>query len=136
MSAADETEIPSYREVEQIVADEGIDFDTRRGLMLRYLDYVEDEDVTAYGFRDEDHFEDFKERYMSSDTMKISTGDLVWEHSSEGDVEEDYTKAKAAYDRNRDGDRQRDRDAVSDGKGALEAIKGKSSSTEAGAENS
>lgn len=136
MSAADETEIPSYREVEQIVADEGIDFDTRRGLMLRYLDYVEDEDVTAYGFRDEDHFEDFKERYMSSDTMKISTGDLVWEHSSEGDVEEDYTKAKAAYDRNRDGDRQRDRDAVSDGKGELEAIKGKSSSTEAGAENS
>lgn len=138
MSVTDGTELPSYHEIEEIVADESIAFDTRRALMLDYLDYMEEEEenVTAYGFRDESHFEEFKERYMQSETMKISKGDLFWEDTSEGDIEDAYKTAKEAFDRNRDADRDNDREAVNKGDGALQEIAGKTSRTDPGTENS
>lgn len=136
MSAESETEIPSYHEVEEILADDKIDFDTRRALALEYLDYVEEEDVTEYGFRDEAHFQEFREKYMSSETLKISDGDIAWNDAGESYIEDTYAKAKEAFDRNRDADRQGSRDAVNKGSSDLEAIKGKTSSTEPGAENS
>lgn len=150
MTAKEEDALPTREEVEQICAvpDQRIAWDVKRDLALQYLDYIEDEDPEECGFKDEAERNAFRDKMKQE--MKISEGDInannfvggmtssvnPWGDNLEDDIQQAYSKAKDAYDKVREEDRQGDQKAVSDGKAALDNISYKASATNPGAGSS
>ena len=122
--------VPSRQEVEQILAS-GADSETKRGLVLRYMDYVEDENPADYGFKDEDEFDEWCDRMK--DEHHVSWRDMNQQNSPAEEVQNWYERGKEKLDADtRAGQAQ----AVDDAKGKLGALDGQASETSAGVGNS
>jgi hypothetical protein len=148
MSASAGDDAPSKQEVDQLIYSPGLaKTDTGRDLALQYLDYVEDEDPTKYGFKDRDEFNQWRDKLKQD--FSISEGDINANNfvggftsdipgvsSLEQDVYSAYSNAKAVYDQNQEGSRQADKKAADDAKGKLDEMAGRASATNAGANTS
>ncbi|SEP51694.1 WXG100 family type VII secretion target [Amycolatopsis saalfeldensis] len=130
--------IPSFQEFQQLMNDPGIDSNTKRGLALRYFDYVEDEeeegDAQSYGFQGDEDRNHWRDYYK--DKLSISEGDMDWETSSAGDVDKWYGMAKGQADKSAQGQQQKQQQAVDGDRQKLKDQAAKGSDTDPGVANS
>jgi hypothetical protein len=130
-------DIPSRREVDQILNDPNVGMDVKRQLALEYIDYVEDVDnPNDAGFADEAERNGYRDYLKSLHGDWIDEGDINGNNGGLSDVKEAYTEAKAEFDKGQEKGRQGDRAAVNAGAEALQKIAGQSSATNPGAPTS
>ncbi|WP_275291642.1 hypothetical protein [Amycolatopsis sp. La24] len=130
--------IPSFQEFQQLMNDPSVPDNTKRGLALRYFDYVEDEeeegDAQSYGFQgdeDRNHWRDFYKKRFN-----ISEGDMDWETSSAGDVDKWYSMAKGDADKGAKAAQDKQQQAVDGDKQKLKDQGAKNTDTDPGVANS
>ncbi|WP_370932175.1 WXG100 family type VII secretion target [Amycolatopsis sp. cg13] len=129
---------PTFQEFQQLMNDPSIDSNTKRGLALRYFDYVEDEnddgEAQSYGFQSDDDRNHWRDYYK--DKLSISEGDMDWEWSSESDVYDWYGKAKDQADKGAKAAQDKQQQAVDGDKQKLKDQGAKNTDTDPGVANS
>ncbi|ATY09423.1 hypothetical protein CU254_02215 [Amycolatopsis sp. AA4] len=129
---------PTFQEFQQLMNDPSIDRNTKRGLALRYFDYVEDEDddgeAQSYGFQSDEDRNHWRDYYKQ--TLSISEGDMDWEWSSKSDVYDWYGKAKDEADKGAKAAQDKQQQAVDGDKQKLKDQGAKNTDTDPGVANS
>ncbi|MDQ0377504.1 collagen-like domain-containing protein [Amycolatopsis thermophila] len=122
--------LPTIQEVQQLVDDPKIDDDTKRTLLTRYFDAIDNVDPVVYGFTNDNQKKQLLEQYQDRfgfDATDLRDGPYAYDA---------YSKAQGQHDANLDAAREAEKRAVGDGKARLDGLTGKASDIAAGAGNS
>jgi hypothetical protein len=137
VSASAGDDVPSKQEIEQILYDPQL-MKTQAGsdLAWKYLQYVDDEDPTQYGFKDQAEFDQWRDKVKRDLALSNDPPEDVEDNHDEDDVYDSYSHAKDIYDQSQENGRQADKKAADDAKGKLDEMAGRASATNAGANTS
>ncbi|MEV0065262.1 hypothetical protein [Amycolatopsis sp. NPDC050768] len=137
MSADKGDDVPSRQEVEEILYDNGLG-KTQAGtdLAWKYIKYVEDNDPTKYGFKDEHEFEQWRDRVKNDMALSADPPEDADDNHDNDDVYAAYSQANGIHQKNQEDARAADKKAADDAKGKLDAQAGKASATNAGVNTS
>ncbi|NIH85630.1 WXG100 family type VII secretion target [Amycolatopsis granulosa] len=120
--------LPTIQEVQQLVDDPKIDDDTKRTLLVRYFDAIDNVDPVVYGFQNKNEKQELLKSF--ADRFGFAERDL-----KDGHLAYDaYSRAQGRHDANMNALREEQQRAVEDGKARLDSLKG--SETSPGARNS
>ncbi|NIH82640.1 hypothetical protein [Amycolatopsis viridis] len=120
--------LPTIQEVRQLVDDPKIDDDTKRTLLVRYFDAIDNVDPVVYGFQNKNEKQELLKSF--ADRFGFTERDL-----KDGPFAYDaYSEAQGRHDANMTALREEQQRAVDDGKARLDSLKG--SETSPGARNS